>query len=99
MTNTFDGLREIIANDFELPLESLKPDTPLEEIELDSLAVIELMFTVEELMFTVEDKFQVIAREQGPEFRTLGDIANYIDELIAERASAAGDDASAAGHS
>jgi len=92
MTNTFEGLREIIAHDFELPLESLKPDTPLEEIELDSLAVIELMFTV-------EDKFQVIAREQGPEFRTLGDIANYIDELIAERGAAADDDTSSAGSS
>jgi acyl carrier protein len=81
MTNTFDGLREIIAKDFELPLERLEFDTPLEEMELDSLAVTELIFSL-------EDRFGVTANEPGSEFRTLGDIANYIDELVAERGAA-----------
>lgn len=78
MTNTFEGLRELIAKDFELPLERLTFDTSLDEIELDSLAVTELVFSL-------EDRFDITATDPGPEFKTLGDIANYIDNLIAAR--------------
>lgn len=81
MTTTFDGLREIIAKDFELPPERLTLDARLDEIELDSLAVTELIFSL-------EDKFEITVTEPGPQFETLGDIADYIDELIAARAEA-----------
>lgn len=78
MTDTFDGVRAIIVRDFELPPERLTRDTPLEAIELDSLAVTELVFAL-------EDKFHVTAEAPGPDFRTLGDVADYIDQLIAQR--------------
>ena len=78
MATTFDGLRDIIVRDFELPSERLGRDTPLEEIELDSLAVTELVFSL-------EDEFHVVAGNTNPGFKTLGDIADYIDALIAER--------------
>src|SRR5882672_1023296 len=78
MTTTFNGLRDIIVRDFELPPERLTRDTPLEEIELDSLAVTELVFSL-------EDQFHVTAGSGNLAFKTLGDIADYIDNLIAER--------------
>lgn len=78
MTTTFDGLRDIIVRDFELPPERLTRTTRLEEIELDSLAVTELVFAL-------EDEFHVTAENTGPTFGTLGDIADYIDRLIAAR--------------
>jgi acyl carrier protein len=78
MVTTFDGLREILVHDFELPAERLTPGTPLEDIELDSLAVTELIFEL-------EDKFGVTAENNGQTFKTLGDIAAYIDELVAAR--------------
>lgn len=81
MTSTFEGLREIIVKDFELPAEQLTPDTPLETIDLDSLAITELIFSL-------EDRFDVTAAEPGPDFSTLGDIADYIDTLVAERRAA-----------
>ena|SRR5690242_15856230 len=81
MTTTFDGLRNIIVRDFELPPERLRRDTPLEEIELDSLAVTELVFAL-------EDEFHVTAGNVNPAFKNLGDIADYIDKLIAERDAA-----------
>ena len=81
MTTTFDGLRDIIVRDFELPAERLRRDTPLEEIELDSLAVTELVFSL-------EDEFHVTAGNVNPSFKNLGDIADYIDQLIAERDAA-----------
>lgn len=79
MTPTIDGVRAIVAREFELPIERLARDTALEEIEIDSLAV-------SELVFALEDEFNVTAPTSGvPAFRTLGDIADYVDTLITER--------------
>jgi acyl carrier protein len=77
-TNTFETMKRIIIKDFELAPERLTPDTPLVDIELDSLAVTELIFSL-------EDEFNVTAKTNGQGLQTLGDIAAYIDQLIAER--------------
>ena len=78
MTTTFETMKRIIIKDFELAPERLSPDTPLADIELDSLAVTELIFAL-------EDEFNVTAKSNGQGMQTLGDIASYIDQLIAER--------------
>jgi acyl carrier protein len=78
MTTTFDGIRAIIVRDFELPPERLQRDTLLEEIELDSLSITELVFSI-------EDEFKITAENTIPPFKTLGDIADYVARLIAER--------------
>ena len=78
MTTTFETMKRIIVKDYELAPERLSPDTPLESIELDSLAVTELIFAL-------EDEFNVTAKTNGQGMQTLGDIAAYIDQLIAER--------------
>ncbi len=78
MTTTFDGIRAIIVRDFELPPEQLLRDTLLTDIELDSLAITELVFTI-------EDEFQITAENTIPPFKTLGDLADYVARLIAER--------------
>ncbi|HUO67179.1 MAG TPA: acyl carrier protein [Gammaproteobacteria bacterium] len=78
MTTTFDGLRAIIVRDFDLPPERLQRDTLLEEIELDSLSITELVFSI-------EDEFKITAENTIPPFKTLGDIADYVARLIAER--------------
>lgn len=78
MTTTFETMKRIIIKDYELAPERLSPDTPLADIELDSLAVTELIFSL-------EDEFNVTAKTNGQGMQTLGDIASYIDQLIAER--------------
>jgi acyl carrier protein len=78
MTTTFETMKRIIVKDYELAPERLTPDTPLESIELDSLAVTELIFAL-------EDEFNVTAKTNGQGMQTLGDIAAYVDRLIAER--------------
>jgi acyl carrier protein len=78
MTTTFDAIRAIIARDFELPPERLQRDTPLDAIELDSLAITELVFAI-------EDEFKITAESTIPTFKTLGDIADYVARLVAER--------------
>jgi acyl carrier protein len=77
MTTTFDAIRAIIMRDFELPPERLQRDTLLEEIELDSLALTELVFQI-------EDEFKITAENTIPPFKTLGDIADYVARLVAE---------------
>ena len=78
MTTTFETMKRIIVKDYELAPERLMPDTPLADIELDSLAITELIFAL-------EDEFNVTAKTNGQGMQTLGDIAAYIDQLIAER--------------
>lgn len=78
MTTTFETMKRIIVKDYELAPERLMPDTPLADIELDSLAITELIFAL-------EDEFNVTAKTNGQGMRTLGDIAAYVDQLIAER--------------
>ena len=78
MTTTFETMKRIIVKDYELAPERLMPDTPLADIELDSLAITELIFAL-------EDEFNVVAKTNGQGMQTLGDIAAYIDQLISER--------------
>jgi acyl carrier protein len=78
MTTTFEKICAIIVRDFDLPPERLQRDTLLEEIELDSLSITELVFSI-------EDEFQITAESSIPPFKTLGDIADYVARLIAER--------------
>ena len=78
MTTTFETMKRIIIKDYELAPERLTPETPLADIELDSLAVTELIFSL-------EDEFNVTAKTNGQGMQTLGDIASYVDQLIAER--------------
>jgi acyl carrier protein len=78
MKTTFDVLRDILVKDYELEPERLTPATALAEVELDSLALTELIFSL-------EDEFKVTATTNGAGFTTLADVANYIDQLVAER--------------
>ncbi len=79
---TYQGLCEILARDYQRPPESLAPETPLKSLEIDSLGVIELIFSIEE-------KFNVVANDSdtdsAKDFETLGDVVRYIDRLIAQR--------------
>lgn len=75
---TFQALREIIAKDYDIAADSLTPQTPLDTLEIDSLALIELIFTLEE-------RFDVIAEDVPADLPTLGSVAGYIDGLVAAR--------------
>ena len=77
-TTTFETMKRIIVKDYELEPERLTPETPLADVELDSLAITELIFAL-------EDEFKVTAKTNGQGMQTLGDISAYIDQLIAER--------------
>ncbi len=81
---TFAVLRELIAKDHDIAPETLTPETPLQSLEIDSLALIELIFTLEE-------RFDVVADKVPDDLPTLGSVADYIDGLVAARMAAPGD--------
>lgn len=79
---SFEGLCQILQKEYQLEPSTLTPNTPLKDLAIDSLGVIELIFAIEE-------KFSVIAddsnSDSAKDFDTLQDVANYIDRLIAKR--------------
>jgi acyl carrier protein len=77
-----ERLQALLAREFELPVERLQPGARLEELDIDSLRMIEILFSVEET-FSI-----TIATEQSElkeRLKTLGDLAAYIDTLVAEQ--------------
>lgn len=71
---TLDELRNLIHTTFGIEPSSLEPDTPLADYGLDSLALAELLFTVEE-------HFNVDLPDDRADVKTLAGLAGLIDEL------------------
>ncbi len=79
---TLERLQALLAKDFDLPLDKLRPDTRLEDLDIDSLRMIEILFSVEETFSITVATEQSVLREQ---LRTLGDLAAHVDALVAEQ--------------
>jgi acyl carrier protein len=79
---TLARLHALLAKDFELKAEQLHPDARLEDLDIDSLRMIEILFSV-------EDAFKIAVPAEQAELRekvkTVGDLAAYIDTLVAEQ--------------
>ncbi len=74
MSDTLKELQQLIAQRFALPLEELDPDKPMEAFGMDSLSLIELMFTL-------EDHFHFSFPNGDPKVSTLRGLAALVDEL------------------
>lgn len=83
---TLERLQALLERDFELKPEALQPDATLEGMDIDSLRMIEILFCV-------EDEFKITVPADQAELRqrvkTLGDLAGYIDEVVAAQRKAA----------
>jgi len=80
--STFEVLCDVMAKDHGLDPASLTPATLLSDLTIDSLALIELIFTL-------EDRFGVVADNLPADLPTLGSVADYIDGLRAGKRGAA----------
>lgn len=74
--NTLETLTQMMVEQFDLKAEDLKPDTALDSLGIDSLSVIDFMWSI-------EDKFHIQLLDEQVELKTLQDIANALDHLIA----------------
>jgi acyl carrier protein len=77
--STLDQLQALLVRDFDIPVEKLQRDARLEDLEIDSLRLIEIVFSVEEMFrITVPaDQNELKGRMQ-----TFGDLVDYIDGLV-----------------
>jgi len=78
--STLATVQKLIAEELDLPVDDLDPARPLEELGIDSLSVIEVMFKL-------EDSFDIEMPDERVPIRTVQDIADLVDRLLRERGS------------
>jgi len=72
---TLDRVRRIIASHVEIPVEKIEVDSKLEDLGLDSLGSLELIFQIEE-------EFKVLVpNERASEFTTVRAVCDGIESL------------------
>jgi acyl carrier protein len=82
MSNTLDQLCTIAQRELGAEALNEKVDTPFSELGLDSLGLVDFMFTV-------EDHFHVnIEHDRALQNPTLAGLAVLVDELLAAKAEA-----------
>jgi len=79
---TFERLLKTLFDQYKLPRERVTLDARLEDLDIDSLGLMELLFKI-------EDDFLIDIPETPLQLSTVGDVTAYIDKLIAEQANAA----------
>jgi acyl carrier protein len=72
---TLDRLQHILAADYEIPSARLEPSAALEDLGVDSLGVMELLFKV-------EDEFHIHVPTIQTSLLTIQDVVDFIDQLV-----------------
>ena len=78
---TFDILKEIIVDKFEMDPATVTPDATFETLEIDSLDTFDIIFSAEE-------KFGIKVPNEQVEIKTVQDVVNLIDRLRIEQGKA-----------
>ncbi|MGA8147595.1 MAG: phosphopantetheine-binding protein [Gallionellaceae bacterium] len=76
--SSLQTIQRMLVEQFDLKLDNLGPDSQLDSLGLDSLAVIEFMFNL-------EDELNIKLPDERVQLKTIGDVANVIDKIIAEQ--------------
>jgi len=73
----FERLKEILSEQFEVDAETITPETDImSDLGADSLDLVEFMMTLE------EEYDITVTEEVSYEYKTVGEIADYIETLI-----------------
>jgi acyl carrier protein len=78
MTTTLERLSAVLMKDYELSPDRLRLDATLEELGIDSLGAVELLWNI-------EDAFDIKLPSEPVDLLTLGDVVRYVDELVARQ--------------
>ena len=85
--STFDAISSVLVGQFHVDASQVQPEATLEQLGLDSLALMEFVFAV-------EDRFEVRIPEERLDPRqagvTLAHLAGLIDDAVAARVGADG---------
>ncbi len=73
--NSFDYIRQILVDKFEVNADAITPEATFESLGLDSLTMVELMFDI-------SDKYEIEIPTDRLDFKTLGEAVALIDETL-----------------
>ena len=86
--DVFEGVARIIAEQAMVDANDIKPETRLEELGLDSLALVEVVFGIEET-FDVSVPYNANdPTESDFKLDTVAEVVAGVEHLIAEKAGA-----------
>ncbi len=81
---TLESVQTILKKNLGISAYAVKPETTLESLAIDSLALIEVMFDIEtELRITIP----IDASATQSQLKTVGDLIAYVDKLLADQVS------------
>ncbi|MEV0486623.1 phosphopantetheine-binding protein [Streptomyces sp. NPDC050508] len=80
MDRVYDHLVTLLADKFEVDAERIGPDATLDDLDLDSLAVVELYVTLQE-------EWQIPLDDSAAADLTVADVARSVSALLDEPAS------------
>lgn len=72
----FERIKALIAERFELPLDSMSMDTTQSDLQIDSILMVDLMMDVEERLDFTFDSIEL------PRNPTLGSIVDLVEKSI-----------------
>lgn len=78
MSDTLDRVKEILVKEFSINAENLTATTTIADLGVDSLAIIEMFYRFEEV-------FGISVETEPGDLKTLADVVNYIDTLVATK--------------
>ena len=80
MADIAERIVEIIAKEAKLDASKLALDTRLEELKIESLDLVQILFAI-------EDEFDVYVpyNDEAYKLETLGDVVDGVNRLIAEK--------------
>lgn len=82
MSTTFDTLKQIVIDKFDIEAAKVLPEATLESLGLDSLDTFDMIFSAEET-------FNIKVPNSEVDIKTVEDVVNLIDRLVKEQAPAA----------
>ncbi|HEX4023317.1 MAG TPA: phosphopantetheine-binding protein [Steroidobacteraceae bacterium] len=72
---TLERLTDILVKHYKLDATRIAPDEPLEQLGIDSLGMVELLFFI-------EDEFKLQLPADAPLLATVSEAVRYIDGLL-----------------
>src|SRR5689334_11598840 len=73
-----ERLKAILTSEYKVPAEKLTPDARLDELGVDSLGMIELLFKL-------EDELHIKIPTDDTQLATFAEVAAFLKRLIAEQ--------------
>jgi len=76
---------EIVSKQAKVEADAVKPETRLADLDLQSIDIVELVFAIEE-KFDIEVPYAPSDQNAaGISFKTVGDIINAVNDLVAKQ--------------